>query len=479
MNKDHIICACCQVVWSFNLFYNITNITFCYHLNITLERVVYMAKKGNREGSTRQLQDGQWECIMQSKYLNPDTGKPKRFKRTCKTEKEAAKKCKLALMAWEKAYESKSTLKIDKTKTFGQYMEEFIDKEIKPSVTGSTYKSYIYTMQANFYNYKISKLTLNMLNTVEFEIYFDAIMHDKSKKTASVPIQLCKRCSTYLYGKSLIEEDYAFFARVKKERQDEFIRKNESDEQKKIFTYEDIKKFYDSYKNNMSEYSAAIILILETMLRGQEVLALTIDDIDLEKNIIIVRSAVSERFVDNDKTKGLEKYVKIPKNGKERIIYMSPLAKEVVTYMIEQTRIKCRQNPMNLLFPSYLRHGKMRSMDAFEIQFKSLCDKLGIDRDVRMTSYGRKIGLNVHALRHTAITIANTAQGSNVINTALMAGHTAIRTENIYTHSNIEALKQVKTAGDLVLKVNKKEEKCNIEDEELYQMYLKLKDKFE
>ena len=35
----------------------------------------------------------------------------------------------------------------------------------------------------------------------------------------------------------------------------------------------------------MSEYAPVIILILETMMRGQEVLALTMDDIDLEKNI--------------------------------------------------------------------------------------------------------------------------------------------------------------------------------------------------
>ena len=62
-------------------------------------------------------------------------------------------------------------------------MEEFIDNEVKPNVTGSTYKSYIYTMDANFYKYKISKLQLHMLNTIEFEIYFDTIIHDKSMKT--------------------------------------------------------------------------------------------------------------------------------------------------------------------------------------------------------------------------------------------------------------------------------------------------------
>lgn len=445
-----------------------------------------MARKSNGEGSTRQLSDGSWECIIQSKYINPDSksGSPKRIKRKGKTEKEAVKSCKQALLMWERAYENQSLDKVDKTKTFGKYMEEWIDEEVKPNITASTYKSYVYTMRANFYDYKISKLQLSALNTVEFEIFFDTLAHDKSLKTASVPIQLCKRCCKYLYGKGLLKDNYAEYAKTKKEIKDEYFRKQEEGKKnrKEIFSNEDIIKFYNSYKNNISEYSSAIVLMLETMMRGQEILALHVNDIDFEKNIITIRSAVSKRFIDNDKSKGLEKYIKIPKNGKERIVYMTPLAKEVVIYMIEQTKMKCRSNPENLLFPSYLRNGKMRTMDAFEIQFKVLCDKLGIDRDVQQVKLPNgkviKKGLSVHALRHTAITIANTSPNSNVINTALMAGHTAIRTENIYTHTNIEALKNVKTAGEVVLNINNKSNDKK-EDEELYEMYLRLKEKFE
>lgn len=442
-------------------------------------------RKNNGEGSTRQLEDGTWECIIQSKYINPESksAKPKRIKRKGKTEKESIKNAKTALLAWEKMHEANSTEKIDKKRTFGSYMEEFIDKEVKPTIAASSYKSYIYTMRANFYNYKISKLQLNMLNTVEFELFFDHITHDKSIKTASFPIQLCKRCCTWLYNKSLLDEDYASMAKTKKEKKDEFFRENNEEKpRKKIFTNEDIKKFYDAYKNNVSEYCSAIILILETMMRGQELLALTLDDIDFDKNIITIRSAVSERFIDNDKEKGLEKYIKVPKNGKERIVYITPLAKEVIEYMIKQTALKSRANPLNLLFPSYRRHGKMRTMDAFEIQFKNICNKLGIDRDVRTSKHGYKEGLSVHSLRHTAITIANTAKNANVINTALMAGHTAITTENIYTHTNIEALKNIATISDVVLDNNKDKTnntKENIDDEELYKMYLKLKNKFE
>lgn len=460
-----------------------------------------MAKRKDGDGSVRQLPDGSWECLMQSKYIN-ENGRPKRIKRKAGTEQEAIKSCRLALKAWEKEYERGRNTKIDKTRTLGSYMEEYVDKVVKNrGITGSTYKSYIYTLNANFYNYKISKLQLHMLNTVEFELYFDTVTHDKSRKTASVPIQLCKQLSTWLYGKSLIPEDYAQFAETKHEKRDEYFRdkENEDKNRKQIFSDEDIVKFYNSYKNNLSEYSCVILLQLETMMRGGEALNLHIEDIDFDNNTITVRSTIAERFIDNDKTKGLEKYEKVPKGGKERVIYMSPFAKELVLYMLEQTKLKSRHNPDNLLYPSFLKHGKARSMDAYEMQLKALCDKIGVDRDVRQRKQpsGKVIneGLNTHALRHTAITIANTSRNANVVVNALQAGHTAIRTENIYTHSNLKAQEQIETASKSVLNlkpekplsepntksgdIDKENESMSEQDKELYEMYLKLKEKFQ
>lgn len=186
-----------------------------------------MTKRKDGEGSVRQLPDGSWECLMQNKYIN-ENARPKRIKRKAATEQEAIKSCRLALKAWEKEFERGRNTKIDKTRTLGSYMEEYVDKVVKNrGITGSTYKSYIYTLNANFYNYKISKLQLHMLNTVEFELYFDTVTHDKSRKTASVPIQLCKQLSTWLYGKSLIPEDYAQFVETKHEKRDEYFRDKE------------------------------------------------------------------------------------------------------------------------------------------------------------------------------------------------------------------------------------------------------------
>ena len=144
--------------------------------------------KKHGEGSARQLENGSWECMVQSKYINPDSKdmSPKRIKRRGRTENEARKKAKQALLVWEKNYEeTRLNKKMDKKKTFGQYMDEFIETEVKPEVAGATYKSYVYTLQANFYNCKISNYRLEDLNKVEFETYFDSIIKKKSRITST------------------------------------------------------------------------------------------------------------------------------------------------------------------------------------------------------------------------------------------------------------------------------------------------------
>ena len=172
------------------------------------------------------------------------------------------------------------------------------------------------------------------------------------------------------------------------------------------------------------------------------------------------------------------------------MIIMSPLCKELVLYMQEQTKLLCKNNPDDLLYPSF-RSGKRRSNASMEYCFKDLCNKLGIDRDVRLTKTGQKKGLCLHSLRHTMDSIANSAKGANIVNTALMLGHNVVRTEATYTHAVIEGLKSITTPSKAILeeykteeekpleKANTKPQGMSKEDAELYEMYLKLKDKFE
>lgn len=319
-----------------------------------------------------------------------------------------------------------------------------------------------------------------MLNAVEFEHYFDSILALKSRKTCSLPIQLTRRCCKWLVDRSLLRENYAAQARIKREISDEYDRRKEASlkNRKEVFTPEDIQKFYYAYKNNMGEYPVVVLFLLETGIRAGEFAALRNDSIDLEHNKIYIVETRSTRFIGNDKSKGVEEYIKVPKNKKSRFIMMSELCRERVLYMMEQTKLNCKNNPDNLLYPSF-RSGKMRSNASMEYCFKALCDKLNIERDVHLTKGGQLKGLSLHSLRHTSDTMANTAKNANVVNTALKMGHTAISVENVYTHATEEALSSVTTPSQAVLDEYKKEGNEPQKLDELYPMYLKLKEKFE
>ena len=320
-----------------------------------------------------------------------------------------------------------------------------------------------------------------MLNAVEFEKYYDSILKLKSKKTCSLPIQMCKRCCKWLINKSLLEENYAAQARIKTEIADEYDHRREEElkNRKKVFSYEDIQKFYDAYKNNMGQYPVVVLFLLETGMRAGEFSSLRNSNIDLEKNRIDIVETNAIRYKNNDKNNGVEFYTKVPKNKEARFVMMSDLCRECVIYMQTQTKLYCKNNPDDLLYPTF-RNGKRRSTSSMEICFKELCNKLNIDRDVHLTKTGQQKGLCLHSLRHTADTIANTAKGANIVNTALAMGHKAITVENIYTHATEDALKTITTPSQVVLKdYSTKDIVDESKERELYEMYIKLKEKFE
>lgn len=433
------------------------------------ERGDYLARtrKENRSGSVRKLDNGIWECVIQSRYCNPETGNPKRIKRKGKTEAEATKNAQMELKRWEKQIIQGRDTRHNKRKLFSEYMKEFLEGEVKSGLTDSGYHSYVRTMHANFFAYPISNYQLHMLNKAEFQRYYDDIQSKKSHKTCLVPRQLCIRCCRWLVDQSLLEENYAEQATLRRTVADEYDRERASDNanRKRVFTAEDIQKFYNAFKNNMGEYPVVVLFLLETGMRISEFASLRNDNINLDSGRIDIVETRAIRFVDDkDHSKGIEEYVKVPKNKEARFVIMSELAKECVLYMMEQTKLKCKNNPDNLLYPSF-RSGKRRTNCSMEVCFKDLCDKLEIDRDVRMSVtrdkdgnelYVKK-GLCLHDLRHTSDSIANAVAGANVVNTALKMGHKAITTENVYTHATEEGLASVRTPSQVFLDGYKKD----------------------
>lgn len=281
-----------------------------------------------------------------------------------------------------------------------------------------------------------------------------------------------------VHNKNLLEENYAKLARIKTDVIDEYDHKKEEEfkKRKKVFSYEDIQKFYNAYKSGLGQCPVIVMFLLETGMRIGEFISLRNSNIDLEKGRIDIVETTAIRYKNNNKDNGVETYTKVPKNREARFIMMSDLCKECVVYMQNQTKIYCKNNPDDLLYPAF-KTGKRRAKSSMEVSFKELCDKLDIDRGVYESKTGQKRGLCLHSLRHTADTIANTAKGANVVNTALAMGHKAISVENIYTHATEDALKTIVTPSQAVLKEYSKDNADK--EKELYEMYLKLKNKFE
>lgn len=442
-----------------------------------------MANRKRGEGTVTQLANGTYEAIIQSSQLNPDTMKPKRFKRRGNTAEEAVANAKAACTHWEIELSYGNNTKIDKRKTLGTYMMEYLDGVIKNSgITASTYHMYYRTVNQMFMNSDLAKLQLHMLTPKEFEDYYNDLLSRYAKKSCDLPRQMLIKLCDYLCDRKLININFAKIAQIgiKKEVIDEYKQEQSERERqrKRIWSNEDIQKFYNAYRTGTGgEIVIIILFMIETGVRAGEFVALTNSDVDLEKRSLLVEKARSVRFKNIDiPEEGIEYYTKITKNAEARTIYLTDLALELVNVMQEQTRNKCKDNPENLLYPQF-RTGRKRTNASMEICLKDLCNKLGIDRDVRLSPTGQKIGLSLHTCRHTYDSIANTAKGANPIATALSMGHKSINVENVYTHLTENARKEIKTASSEVLGIQKDESSGLTEDEEKM-LYILLEKKF-
>ncbi len=186
-----------------------------------------------------------------------------------------------------------------------------------------------------------------------------------------------------------------------------------------------------------------------------------------------VKRALGKRFADEDGGK-IEQYFKVPKNKKERIIYLSDIAKECVVDMQQRTATYCKENTNDLLYPVFRKPYRPRSNSTMEVGFKTLCNFLNFDRGVQRGKNGIIKGLCLYSLRHTFITYANTANGNNSLVVAMMAGHQPIVSEKIYTHENIEAMAQIQTPGKLFIEDANPKRTIEIDDND-YQEFLEFK----
>lgn len=345
-----------------------------------------------------------------------------------------------------------------------EHMVDFLRKKVEPFVQESTYRSYLLSLNANFYGEPIADLRVSDFTKEELYFYYQSLLEKKNRKTVQVVASLVRRLSTYLYENGYLEEDVAVLVKLPREKRREYQDTLSERKRKQYFTFEDVKIIYDAYCNNLlknyeylNQYMPIVVLQLETFLRAGEVVSLFMDSVDFVNDLLHIRNTVAIRYRKDKRGVHQEQYLKLPKNGEERIVPLSPMAKKALFDMIERSKRNRVYQSSGPVYP-YFHNGKLRSVISYERCFVKICELLSIDRDVKKKDCsGRIYGLNTHALRHTGITMANTTEGANITNTALMAGHSirgihgyGVGMEAVYTHALLPALREVKTPSMII-----------------------------
>lgn len=416
-----------------------------------------MARAKNGEGSCKLMKDGYWHFNKQLDILD-DVGKNIRIHTTGKTEEEARAKGEDKEKQKRKAIKYDVDGKWSGRETLGSLIEEFCLFKLNGSVlrdrwTASTYQSNVDMYNSTIKKHNISNLQIHMLNVKVFKDYYQFLdtVEFETMGTKKVGYEysykrkirlLLIQTLNYLIKNAYpnLNDNYAFIAEINKPNQDavdddySFL-----DEEEEILRDEDIPKFLEAMQENRYKAAAALVLMLSTGIRSEELFALQLDkDYKIEEDgksgILFIYKAVGTRFKDpTDHSKGKERYLKRTKNGDHRLALLDEVSIEAIRRMESNARYFCKNNIHNLLYPT--ETGDYYNRDTFSGSFKRLCNAKDIYREP---------GWGPHICRATFISF-NTLRYDQMKNPLLLmktVGHRDPNmTLNVYSRINSDTLK--------------------------------------
>lgn len=376
------------------------------------------SKREHGTGSIKLRKDGRYEARIQEEDING--GKPKSF--YGKTEAEAKRK----MRAYLKEARSKRSVVLEKSDTLTSDFFDYWLKNIKyPTVKPSSYdrieQVVEYQLKPTIGNIPAHKLTpediRDMLSTLRSKNY--------SFSTIKKAYINGKACFQWAVDEEKIVKNP--FNKVELSTRDEKpisdITYFSEDEALKIRA-----EALRTYSNHKPVYRMGplIVLLLNTGLRIGEALALQWDNINFEKNVLIVRGnrkVVKDRSSDSKTT-----YVNISqKKGKtDKSARTIPL-NDAAIEMLKKIR-EINPDSRDLFVSKNGKHISPRNVDRM---FRNILSRCG---------FNKEDAVGVHSLRHTfATTLFRRKIDIKVISTLL--GHSDVGvTYNIYIHV-IEELK--------------------------------------
>jgi len=378
-------------------------------------------RRGNGEGCIRQLKDGSWEARIMIGYN--EKGSPK-FK-TFTSKKRSVVVQKLSEYIANQKY---SQPEVACNESLEKWLRRWLNEYVANNVRASTRVSYEGIVKHQLIPY-IGKIKLGNLKKADIEnMYSKLLVNGRADGKGGLSIKTIENVALCLHKalQTALEHEYiaknpADIAKVPTLRS-ENIEKAEMN----VLTKEEQKALIKAC--DYSVYGMGILTTLNTGLRLGELLGITWDDVDFEKNTISISKQVNRvhDYSSNAKSKtklGIQFNTKT--SSSTRIISMSmPLAEHMLKYKnIQQEHIAKwgkAYNDLNMVFAR--EDGWYVDPSTFRDNYLKILKKAGLEPQ------------RFHTLRHTFATRALEA-GVEAKIVSKILGHSTIQmTLDTYTH---------------------------------------------
>lgn len=316
-------------------------------------------------------------------------------------------------------------------KTYKEILEYWLYEVKFQDIKNTSKEVYDKVYKKHIQNSKIMKIKINKLNKEDIQSFYNII---KNKNIGESIIKIIKieiqGSIRFAYENELIIKDFSKLVTAPK------IKKRTFENKKiKFLTEEEEKIFIEEIEGERLEL--LYILALSTGARQSELLALTWNDINFNKNYIrINKIAKYQQIITKEKRSKYQAIIQTPKTEKSiRIVpFPESIKNKIYSYKKEQEEILGNINKNNLIFCNI--EGKYINGNNVYMNFKRILKRINKEKNILPN-------ITFHDLRHTYATRLF-EKGVNPKIVQEILGHSNISiTLNTYTHISEEIKKEV------------------------------------